>query len=233
MKSRSLQFNKNTRVKDSADFNPFQQSVAQPNDMTKNESALSRLCRVNDSKISLIKKNSVIFVFLKTMKKIPFVVLMLFLLTLTGCNIYNFTGAKVDAKTFQVNFFQNNADLVEPGIDRKFTQKLQNLIQDQTNLSLTNAGGELVFEGEISDYRISPMTATADQKAAQNRLTITVNVRFTNKKKEADDFENKKFTFFKDYPGNEQLVGGALTAALDEIFEHITQDIFNASLAKW
>ncbi len=167
------------------------------------------------------------------MKKIYIFVLLLTLPMLNSCNIYNFTGAKVDAKTFQVNFFQNSADLVEPGIDRKFTQKLQNLIQDQTNLSLTNAGGELVFEGEITDYRIEPMTATADQKAAQNRLTITVNVRFTNKKKEADDFDNKKFSFFKDYPGNEQLAGGALSAALDEIFERIIQDIFNASLAKW
>ncbi len=167
------------------------------------------------------------------MKKNHIFVILLTSLLFNSCNIYNFTGAKVDAKTFQVNFFQNNANLVEPGIDRKFTQKLQNLIQDQTNMSLTNAGGELVFEGEITDYRIEPMTATADQKAAQNRLVITVNVNFTNKKKEADDFENKKFSFFKDYPGNEQLVGSALSAALDEIFERIIQDIFNASLAKW
>lgn len=150
-----------------------------------------------------------------------------------GCGPYNFTGAKpIDAKTFQVNYFQNNAELIEPGIERTFTQRLQNLIQNQTNLSLTNSGGDLVYEGEITDYRISPMTATADQRAAQNRLTIRVNVRFTNKKKEADDFE-KSFSFFYDYPGNEQLVGGKLSDALEVIFERITQDIFNESLAKW
>lgn len=155
------------------------------------------------------------------------------MLVLSGCGAYNFTGTgQIDAKTFQVNFFQNTAELVEPGIDRIFTQRLQNLIQNQTNLSLTNSGGELVYEGEIVNYRIEPMTATAEIRTAQNRLTITVNVRFTNKNKEADDFE-KRFSHFYDYGASQQLTGPVLTAALDEIFERITQDIFNASLAKW
>lgn len=167
------------------------------------------------------------------MKYIKYIILPVLFFAFNSCSVYNFTGAKpIDAKTFQVNFFQNNAELIEPGIERTFTQALQNLIQNQTNLSLTNSGGDLVYEGEIVDYRVSPMTATADQKAAQNRLTISIMVRFTNKNKEEDDFE-KRFSFFYDYPGTNQLVGSQLTTALDVIFERITQDIFNASLAKW
>ena len=48
-------------------------------------------------------------------------------LALCSCSVkYNFTGTgKIDAKTFQVNYFQNMADIVEPGIERTFTQKLQ------------------------------------------------------------------------------------------------------------
>jgi len=150
-----------------------------------------------------------------------------------GCSVYNFTGAgKIDAKTFQVNYFQNSAALVEPGIDRTFTQKLQNLIQNQTTLNLVNTGGDLIYEGEIVDYRISPTTATADQRAAESRLSITVNVRFSNKNKESDSFE-KRFSFFYNFPGTQQLVGSQLNTAVDEIFERITQDIFNESLAKW
>ena len=152
---------------------------------------------------------------------------------LSGCGVYNFTGAApIDAKTFQVNRFQNNADIVEPGIDRTFTLALQDIIQNQTNLSLTNTGGELVYEGEITQYGISPMTATADQKAAQNRLTIAVNVRFTNKKKEDDNFE-KRFSFYYDFPGNDLPTGTILSNGIDQIFTRITQDIFNESLAKW
>lgn len=167
------------------------------------------------------------------MKHLNYLLLLTVALMVNSCSVYNFTGTgKIDAKTFQVNYFQNNAPLVEPGIERIFTQRLQNLIQNQTNLNLVNSNGDLLYEGEIVDYRISPTTATADQLAAESRLSITVNVRFSNKNKEADNFE-KKFSFFYNFPGTEQLVGSRLTAALDEIFERITQDIFNESLAKW
>jgi hypothetical protein len=159
--------------------------------------------------------------------------LLLTALIVSSCKYYNFTGTgKIDADTFQVNYFQNTAELFEPGIDRDFTLALQDLIQNQTNLNLVTSGADLVYEGEIVDFRISPMTATADQRAAQNRVTMSVNVRFINNKKEEDNFE-KRFSFFYDYPGNQQLTGPTLQAAKDEMFERITQDIFNESLAKW
>lgn len=169
--------------------------------------------------------------FIKYIKLIPALAV---LFMVSGCTVqYNFTGTgKINAETFQVNYFQNNADLVEPGIERDFTQRLQNLIQNQTNLSLTNSGADLIYEGEITQYRVSPMSATADQRAAQNRLTITVNVRFTNNKNEEDSFE-KPFSFYYDYAGDALPAGSTLSIALDEIFERITQDIFNESLAKW
>jgi hypothetical protein len=167
------------------------------------------------------------------MRKKHYILLLVSLFLINGCGVYNFTGTgKIDAKTFQVNFFQNNADLVEPGIDRTFTLQLQDLIQNQTNLNLVKNGGDLTYEGEIVDYRISPMTATADQQASQNRLKIRVNVKFTNKNKEPDNFE-KTFEFFYDYPATTQLSGALLNTALKEIFDRITQDIFNESLAKW
>jgi hypothetical protein len=170
---------------------------------------------------------------IRSMKFIKFIILCCVVLSINGCSVYNFTGAKpIDAKTFQVNYFQNNAELIEPGLDRNFTLKLQEIIQNQTNLNLTGSNGDLLYEGEITEYRITPMTATADQKAAQNRLTVSVNVRFSNKNKETDNFE-KRFSFYFDYDGSTQLIGSKLTEALDVIFERITQDIFNESLAKW
>ncbi|WP_158729613.1 MULTISPECIES: LptE family protein [unclassified Flavobacterium] len=167
------------------------------------------------------------------MKYLKFVLVLLFAASFQGCSVYNFTGTgKIDAETFQVGFFQNNAELIEPGIDLTFTRELQDLIQNQTNLNLVKNSADLTYEGEIVEYRISPMTATADQRAAQNRLTLRVNVRFTNKKKETDNFE-KPFSFFFDYPADQQLTGTTLNNALKEIFERITQEIFNESLAKW
>ena len=151
-----------------------------------------------------------------------------------GCGAYSFTGISLssDTKTFQVNYFQNTAALIEPGIERDFTLALQDLILNQTNLDLVKSNGDIIYEGEIVEYRISPTTATSSNTAAQNRLTISVNVIFTNTNDEEADFE-KRFTFFYDYAGSAQLVGSQKTTAVEEIFERITQDVINASLANW
>jgi hypothetical protein len=162
-----------------------------------------------------------------------YITLLLVTGTFISCGIYSFTGADTgNAKTFQVNFFQNNAPLIEPGLDINFTNALQDLIQNQTNLILATSGADLTYEGEIVEYRISPTTATSQNTAAQNRLTISINVRYFNKSDEEKDFE-KGFSFFFDYEGAAQLTGSQKDAAIETIFERITQDIFQASLADW
>ncbi len=168
------------------------------------------------------------------MKKIQLLLVSLFLLSFHSCGIYSFTGADVgEAQTFQVNYFQNAAPIVEPGIDRTFTLQLQDLIQSQTNLNLTNENGDLVYEGEIVDFYVSPMSATAQSTAAENRLTIVVNLRYYNTLDPEKDILDRRFSFYYDYPANDQLSGSTLATALEEIFTRITQDIFNATLTNW
>jgi hypothetical protein len=169
--------------------------------------------------------------------KNQFISLMLLVFTF-GCGIYSFTGASIPAgaKSFQVNYFENQAgsrpgSTVEPGVDRDFTLELQDLILNQTNLNLISSNGDLVYEGEIVEYSVTPMTSTANLTAAQNRLTVTVNLRYTNINNEEDDFE-RRFSFFYDFPAEQQLYD-IKGAAHDEIFERLTQNIFNATLAKW
>lgn len=168
------------------------------------------------------------------MKPTHYIVLFLTSIIVLSCGAYSFTGASVgpDTKTFQVNYFQNNAILVEPGLDLQFTNALIDLLQNQTNLTLVKSNGDLVYEGEITQYRISPTTATSANTAAQNRLTIGVKVHFIDKHDEEAEFD-QTFSFYFDYAGSSQLIGGVKDAAVAEIFERITQDIFNASLAKW
>lgn len=166
---------------------------------------------------------------------LKYILVLTIALTTFGCKVqYGFTGISIgaDIKTFQVNYFQNNAALIEPGLDRDFTLALQDLILNQTSLSLVNSNADLTYEGEIVEYHISPTTATADNTAAQNRLTISVQVRYYDKTKLDEDF-NQRFSFFYDYNGDEQLTGSAKTTAHEEIFERLTQDIVNATLAKW
>ncbi len=162
-----------------------------------------------------------------------FVIAFIVFTTFNSCKFYSFTGGSTgDAKTIQVDFFPNQAPLIEPTLSQRFTQDMQDLFTRQTNLELVRTGGDLRFEGEITGYRVNPMSATAQQTAAQNRLTINVNVRFYNRLKEEDNFE-KQFSFYSDFAANAQLTGGVLDSALDEILERIIQDIFNASVAKW
>ncbi|MDX6747484.1 LptE family protein [Polaribacter sp. PL03] len=150
-----------------------------------------------------------------------------------GCGIYGFTGGDVgNAKTIQVDFFRNEAQLIEPSLSQDFTTELQDLFTRQTNLTLVATNGDIQFSGEITSYRINPMSATSEQTSAQNRLTITVNVRYINTVDDNKDFE-KSFSFYSDYSATSQLTGSVLEAAFEEIIDRITQDIFNASVGKW
>ncbi len=167
------------------------------------------------------------------MKTIKYIFLILITLTLKSCGIYGFSQpTTISAETFQVNRFENSSLLFEPGLDLLFQNALQDLIQDQTNYNLVSSGADLIYEGEITDYRISPTTATSENTAAQNRLTISVKVRFYNKNNEEDDLD-QTFSFFYDYAGSSQLIGSEKATAHEEIFDRITQDIINATLAKW
>tara|TARA_A100000164_G_scaffold370132_1_gene395743 strand:+ start:22 stop:546 length:525 start_codon:yes stop_codon:yes gene_type:complete len=155
-----------------------------------------------------------------------------------SCGIYSFTGASIPAgvTSFQVNFFENLAgnrpgSIVEPGLDNDFTNALQDIIINQTPLNLVSENGELIYEGEITKYSVTPMSATAEITAAQNRLQMSVDFRFFNTKNEEENFE-KVYSFFYDFPADLQVYD-VIDSAHKEIFDRITQDIFNDTLAKW
>ena len=159
-------------------------------------------------------------------------------LMVVSCGIYSFTGSSIPigVETFQVNYFENTAggkpgSTIEPGLDRDFTIALQDLIVNQTSLNLVNEGGDIIYGGEIVEYSVTPMAATAEIKAAQNRLTMAVMVNYENVSNEDDNLE-KRFSFYYDFPGNLQVYD-IKDSALEEIFERITQDILNETLAKW
>lgn len=163
---------------------------------------------------------------------------ILFFIGLKSCGIYSFTGASIPpgVTTFQVNFFENQAgnrpgSTVEPGLDNDFTNALQDIIMNQTNLNLVSKDGQLIYEGEITEYSVTPMTATSQNTAAQNRLKMSVALRYFNSKNEDDDLK-KTYSFFYDFPADLQVYD-VIDSAHKEIFDRITQDIFNDTLAKW
>ena len=150
-----------------------------------------------------------------------------------GCGIYSFTGASIpaEAKTVSVAYFPNHAQLINPLLSNDFTTALRDAMMNQTPLDMVDTGGDLAFEGEITDYRTSPVAITAAQTAAMNRLTITVRVRFSNRFDESKDFE-QSFSHYEDYPSDQDLnaVQESLTGT---IIEALVEDIFNKALVNW
>jgi len=102
------------------------------------------------------------------MKHLKIILFSCYLCLFSGCSVkYSLTGASISAETksFQVNYFQNAAALIEPGIERDFTNSLIDLLINQTSLDLVKSNGDLTYEGEITEYRISPTTATANNSS--------------------------------------------------------------------
>jgi hypothetical protein len=149
-----------------------------------------------------------------------------------GCGIYSFSGASIpaEAKTISVDYFPNHAQLVNPLLSDNLTTALRSAMTSQTTLDLVESGGDLAFEGEIIDYKTSPVAITG-QTAAMNRLTITVTVRFSNRIDDSKDFE-QSFSRYEDYPSDQDLnsVQESLTAT---IVDQLVEDIFNKALVNW
>jgi hypothetical protein len=164
---------------------------------------------------------------------IIFAAIAVFLLLENGCKVsYSFTGASTDGlKTVSIQYFQNRASLVQPGLSQTLTDALIDKCKSQTNLGIVNGLGDSGFEGEISDYNTRPLTVSADAQAAVNRFTISVKVKFTNSVNPDNSFE-QTFSRYADYDSTLELsqVEAELTG---DIIELLVEDIFNRAFVNW
>jgi hypothetical protein len=168
--------------------------------------------------------------------RIKLLMLALLLVMTNSCGIYSFTGASISpaVKTISISYFPNNAQYVQPTLSQKFTDALRDKFASQTNLTLVNSGGDLVIDGAITAYNPTEPSAIqggADQTAALYRLTVTVNVRFVNKKDEKQNFEST-FSRYEDYDRSQRLAD-VEEQLLDQINAALVQDIFNKAVVNW
>ena len=161
-------------------------------------------------------------------------ILILVMVFFYGCKVtYSFSGASISplAKTFSVQYFQNRAPIVQPGLSQNITDALIDKCKGQTSLKYINAIGDVNFEGEITDYNTKPLTVGADALAATNRFSITIKVKFTNAIDPSLNFE-QTFSGYKDYNSNLDL--SAVEKDLsDQIVEILVEDIFNQAFVNW
>lgn len=168
-------------------------------------------------------------------KHMRFTILLLSLLVaLGGCQInVSTTGASIspESETVFIDHFPNRASLGPPTIGQDFTNDLQDRFIDQTRLTLVGDEGDLNFRGAITRYSTQPVAIQGDEIAAQNRLTITVHVVFTNKQNPEYNFE-QDFTQYEDYEGNKML-SEVETSLVPIITDKLIEDIFNKAVVNW
>ena len=155
-------------------------------------------------------------------------------LTLSACGIYSFSGTSIqnDVNTVTIAYFEYKAQKVNPSLSNDLTEALRTRFRRMTRLEQVEQDGDLEIVGEVTGYSVSATAITAGEVAAQNRLTVTVNVSFTNRKYPEDDFENKSFSAYADFDSTLSLdaVESSLCA---EIIDKLIEDIFNATVAQW
>lgn len=174
---------------------------------------------------------------LKIFKQLLSLIVLTFVLAQSGCGVYTFTGVNISAETLTISDFFNDADNGPPNLAQSFTNSITDYYQSNTNLTLVKEGGELLIEGAVTGYRLTPVapSASADNLGALSeltRLTITVSVSYTNATDDEFDFSNKSFSFFADFDST-QSISAVEAQLIDQIYEQIILDIFNATVANW
>jgi len=168
---------------------------------------------------------------------------ILVLSALTACGVYSFTGANIPAgtNTISIQTFYDEVGTGPPNLSQLFTEQIRDYYQQNTSLTIVPSEGDLQVEGSIVGYRLTPMAPRASgsqnfedtDMAALQRLTITVKVTYLSTQDDSFDFEGQNFSFYIDYDPEKQDFNSIEASLVDEIYEAIILDIFNATVANW
>ena len=161
------------------------------------------------------------------------VVILLLALLAASCGIYSFTGTSIqpDVKTIPIPYVEYKALRVNPSLAGDLTDALQEKFRKLTRLEQVDQDGDLELLVEVSGYDVKAVAVTADEMAAQNRLTVSAKITFTNHKYPEDDV-SQSFSAYEDFDSTLSL--DAVESGLCEsIIEKLVEDIFNATVAQW
>ena len=157
------------------------------------------------------------------------------LAAVVACSVsYKFNGASIDyskTKTITIADFPNRASYVWGPMASMFNNELKDHFANNTRLIQVKRDGDLKIEGEITQYTQKNKSVTSDGYSAQTELTMTVNVRFTNKTNHAEDFE-QTFSASSTYETTQSL-NSVQEELVEEMVEDIVDQIFNATVANW
>ncbi len=162
-------------------------------------------------------------------------VLLLTVVLLVGCSVsYKFTSTSIDytrIKTIEIADFPLRSAYVWAPMHSMFNNELADAYATQTKLTQVKRQGDLQLSGEIVEYNQFNKGVSSDGYSNQTQLKMTVNVRFVNNKKHADDFE-RRFTASADYDASQQL-NSVQEELVTQMIKDIVDQIMNATVANW
>jgi hypothetical protein len=148
-----------------------------------------------------------------------------------SCGVYSFTGVNTTAKSIFIGNFLNRASAGPANLGINFTEKLKEYYQRNSALEIVTKNGELSVTGSITKFVVTPVAATAQDRAAENRLTIEVEIDFVNAQDDKKNF-TQTFSFYQNFPQN-QTLSQVQDEKTEKILEQIVIDIFNKTVADW
>ena len=155
--------------------------------------------------------------------------------TLTACSVrYAFNGSSINyeqTKTITIADFPNRSSYVWGPMASIFNNKLKDEFASHTKLQQVKRNGDLVIEGEITQYQQRNKAVTSEGHSAQTELSMTVNVRFANNVNHAEDFE-RQFTATSTYETTQSL-NSVQEELVTQMADEIVDQIFNATVANW
>lgn len=154
---------------------------------------------------------------------------------ISSCSVsYKFNGASIDytkTKTIQIADFPNRSAYIWGPMAPMFNNELKDIFANHTRLEQVKRNGDLKIEGEITQYQQRNKSVSSEGYSAQVELSMTVNVRFTNNKNHAEDFE-RQFTATTSYDSSQSL-NSVQEELVEQMTKEITDQIFNATVANW
>lgn len=146
---------------------------------------------------------------------------------------YKFNGASIDytkTKSITINEFPNYAPLVYTPLTIQLNDAIANKFAQQTRLNIVRTGGDLQLDGEITGYQLAATAIGADNRASENKLTLTVKIHFVNNVT-GDEVENQ-FSAYRTFSSSSTL-NDVQDGLISELVEEVVDQIFNATVANW
>lgn len=165
------------------------------------------------------------------MKRWVQIFIVLVMILQSGC--YSFKGISMPAgiDNYYVPQVQLNALEAPADITNVFRETLRAKVRQQSSLKWNEETPDVEFNCTIINYRIDTEAASQGSTVTLNKLTITVSAEYVNNQDDEDTWK-KNFSYGVPFDPNIDFSSNQ-DAFIDDIFDQITEQIFNEAFAQW